>query len=102
MYMIICDTHVWSKKKAPNVLSFVNIEKQFERNSDSPLQNVIKFLAPTIICFRITFSLYCSPNDPNSKKDKREKKKKRISEFLYTLMEVLRNEDVAVLCFVLL
>lgn len=61
------------KRKVPNVLSFMNIEKQFEINSDSPLQNVIKFLAPTIICFRITFSLYCSPNDPHNKKGRGEK-----------------------------
>lgn len=86
------------RRKAPNVLSFVNIEEQSEINSDSPLQNIIKFLAPTIICFKTTFSLDCSPNNPKSKQVRREKKK-RISEFLHTLMEVLRNEDVAVLCF---
>lgn len=62
------------KRKAPSVLSFVNTEKQFEINSDSPVQNVIKFLAPTIIYFRMTFSLDCSPNNPTSKKDRRGKK----------------------------
>lgn len=62
-------------RKAPNVLSFVNIEEQSEINSDSPLQNIIKFLAPTIICFRITFSLDCSPNNPKSKQVRRGKKR---------------------------
>lgn len=79
------------------MLSFVNLEKQFEINSDSPLQNVIKFLSPTIICFRAICSLYRIPNDHNSKKDGRGRK--RISEFLFALMKVLRNQDVAALCF---